>query len=149
MMHDRSGPRLLNAYLLAVDLQMLAYWALASVRALGAVELSETHLYEDYHLPVMVAWNWSFLPMDLVLAVTGLASVYRRKAGLPWRGLAAFSLALSFCAGLMAISFWAIRGEFSWLWWGANAVYMIGPLWFLPRLQAHRPDRLAPAFAQD
>ncbi|MDD9965175.1 MAG: DUF5360 family protein [Myxococcales bacterium] len=142
---SQTPPRLLSTYLLVIDLQMLLYWALACIRALGAADLPDEHLYADYEAPLMVAWNWSFLPMDIVLSATGLVAVYRRRAGLSWRGLAAFSLALTFCAGLMAISFWAIRREFSWLWWGANMVYVLGPIWFLPKLGTDRAPDLAPA----
>ena len=41
------------------------------------------------------------------------------------------SLSLTFCAGLMAISFWAIRGDFDPTWWGVNLALMIWPLFYL------------------
>ncbi len=79
--------------------------------------------------------------MDMILSLTGLASLYLLKKGNPnWRILATFSLALTFCAGLMAVSFWAIRLEFDLFWWGFNLAYVFGALWFVPKLMFHRPN---------
>ena len=132
-------PRFLPTYMLVVDVQMLLYWSLALIRLLFPSGLDSEHLYNDYYNPIMVAWNWSFFPMDMVLSITGLWSlVWLRQQNPNWRLLATFSLALTFCAGLMAISFWAIRLEFDLLWWGFNLAYMVGPLWFVPRLILNR-----------
>jgi hypothetical protein len=53
--------------------------------------------------------------------------------------LAAFSLALTFCAGFMAICFWAIRLDFDPSWWGAYLFLTIWPLFFLPKLVSRAP----------
>jgi hypothetical protein len=42
------------------------------------------------------------------------------------------SLALTSCSGLMAISFWAIRGDFDLSWWLPNLFLLVYPLFFLP-----------------
>ena len=92
-------------------------------------------MYDGYGLPVIDAWNWSFAPLDLGFAITGLASL--RLAGKGdgrWAALAVISLALTFCAGLMAISFWAIRGEFNAGWWIPNLLLMAVAAYWLPRL---------------
>ena len=44
------------------------------------------------------------------------------------------ALVLTCCAGLQAISFWAIRGDFKLGWWLPNLFLMLYPLWFLPAL---------------
>jgi hypothetical protein len=36
----------------------------------------------------------------------------------------------------MALSFWAIRGDFDPTWWAVNAALMIWPLFYLRRLAA-------------
>ena len=41
------------------------------------------------------------------------------------------SLSLMFCAGLMAISFWAIRGSYDLFWWGVNLWLILLSLWAL------------------
>jgi len=129
-------PKFLALFLLIVDIQMLLYWSAAAFRELRPSTLPQDHLYNDYYNPIMVAWNWSFFPLDMILSVTGLVSVYWMRIRHPrWPILATFSLALTFCAGLMAIAFWAIRREFDALWWGSNAAYVVGALWFLARIK--------------
>ncbi|MGH1470362.1 MAG: DUF5360 family protein [Cellvibrionaceae bacterium] len=130
-------PKFLTAFLLIVDIQMLLYWFSSLVRLLWPSTLPNENLYNDYYNPIMIAWNWSFFPMDMVLSITGLWSVYLlRRKNQNWRLLAVFSLALTFCAGLMAVSFWAIRLEFDLVWWGFNLAYILGAIWFIPQLMA-------------
>jgi len=125
-------PRTLKALMLATDLGMLAYWTLTALVALGAVALPGEWLFSDYHDPIVVSWNWSFLPLDLVLSATGLASVALAAQGDPrWRLTASVSLTLTACAGLMAIAFWAIRCDFDLFWWAANLFLLLWPVPFL------------------
>lgn len=92
-------------------------------------------MFKDYQAPIINAWNWSFFPLDMVLSICGLAAIRLHKTNDPrWRPLAAFSLALTFCAGFMAISFWAIRLEFDAGWWAANLFLVVWPLWFLVKM---------------
>ena len=42
-------------------------------------------------------------------------------------------LAPTFCAGFMALSFWAIRLDFDPSWWAANLFLAIWPCGFLPQ----------------
>jgi hypothetical protein len=134
-------PRGLKTSLLITDVGFLLYWALTALAAAGAIHIPAEYLYSDYDDPLVVAWNWSFMPLDVILSIAGIAAVSLHRAGnRSWRGLAVVSLALTFCAGLMAISFWAIRGDFDPTWWGVNLALTVWPLFYLPRLIRPRAD---------
>ncbi|MGH3146903.1 MAG: DUF5360 family protein [Rubrobacter sp.] len=108
--------RLLKPLLLITDLGFVAYW---SVIALDLVPAA--YMFADYHDPALVAWNWSFLLLDLLVSATGLTGLWLRRKGLPsWRGVVLVSLVLTSCAGLQAVSFWALRGDFELAWWLPN-----------------------------
>jgi hypothetical protein len=122
----------LRRLMLVTDISLLAYWSLTALAAAGVIGLPSDWLFSDYHNPIVVAWNWSFLPLDVILSVAGLTSVrlaVRKDAR--WQHYALISLSLTFCAGLMAISFWTIRGEFDPVWWGFNLYLVLWPLPFL------------------
>ncbi len=116
------------------DSLMLLYWSVTGLAALGLVAVPPALLYKGYHQPVLVAWNWSFLPLDLAFSLTGLAAVRRGRAGRPWHGLTLVSLVLTMCAGGMAISFWALTGDFDLAWWLPNLTLLLWPLAWLPGL---------------
>ncbi|MDA9009475.1 YvaD family protein [Alphaproteobacteria bacterium] len=78
------------------------------------------YMYSDYQNPFIVAWNWSFLPLDVLFAVLGLAARFFVQSRSRELILSTLSLALMFCAGLMAVSFWIIQGSFDPFWWGIN-----------------------------
>lgn len=125
----------MKPFLLATDIGFILYWSVTLLMAIGAISLPPEWLFKDYANPIIYAWNWSFFPLDMVLSVCGLMSVRAHNQGHTyWVPLAAFSLALTFCAGFMAISFWVFRGDFDVTWWGVNLALMIWPLFFLPRL---------------
>ncbi|MNZ82790.1 hypothetical protein D3C78_1014970 [compost metagenome] len=99
------------------------YWLII---ALGV--LPKEYGYQDYTNEYLVHWNLSFIPLDLFISLTGLMSIYYyRKRKAVWSPLCLISLALTFCSGLQAIAFWAIRGDFDWLWWVPNVFLMIYP----------------------
>lgn len=104
--------------MVATDLGFLAYWTATASR-----------LIPPYPERVLVEWNWSFLVLDVVAAVTGLLSVplmrRRRSAA---RGLRFVSLALTHAAGLNALMFWAVRGEFDLAWWLPNLWLALFPV---------------------
>jgi hypothetical protein len=136
----------MKPFVLATDVGFLLYWAVSLLLLLvslllllGLEVVPQSWLFKDYDDPIVYAWNWSFFPLDMVLSICGLLALRRYSRGDPsWRGLATFSLALTFCAGFMAISFWAIRLDFDPSWWAANLFLTIWPLFFLPTL-ALRP----------
>jgi hypothetical protein len=89
-------------------------------------------MYDGYGTPIVDAWNWSFAPLDILFAILGLAAVrLAQKQDPRWKMLAVASLSLTFCAGLMAIGFWAISGDYNPSWWIPNLVLMAVPAyWF-------------------
>ncbi|WP_020552476.1 DUF5360 family protein [Embleya scabrispora] len=75
-------------------------------------------------------WNHSFVPLDLAAAVTGLAAVRpgRRTATGYSHPLMLISLVLTGTAGLQAVAFWALRGDFALEWWAPNLFLLLFPL---------------------
>lgn len=122
--------RLLKPLMIATDLGFIAYWLITVTHIIPS-----SLLFRDYSNPIVVHWNWSFLPLDLFISATGIYSlILMRRKILAWRQFAIVSLAFTFVSGLQAIAFWAIAGDFDAWWWGPNLFLMIYPLFFLPRL---------------
>ena len=109
-----------NVLLTITEVGMLAYWVFASLVVLNVLNVSPEFMYSDHENPMIVSWNWSFFPLDILFAIAGLvsrfATLHRRHKEL----LCVVSLSLMFCAGLMAISFWAIEQFHDPFWWGIN-----------------------------
>ncbi len=122
--------RLRRLLLLVTDLGFLAYWALS----LGHV-LPASWLYRDFAEPTTVAWNQSFLPLDLLVSATGLGSVaLEKKCPGSARMLLALSLLGTSISGLQAIAFWAFKHDFDAGWWAANLFLLAWPVPFLIQL---------------
>ncbi len=118
----------LKYFFSVVDIGFIVYWL---ITLLGLVP--DEYLFKDYHNPILVAWNWSFLPLDLFISGTGLSSLWLwRIKHNSWRPLALISLVLTFCSGLQAISFWVLRSDFDISWWIPNLFLLIYPLFFIP-----------------
>ena len=128
-------PRALRAGLLLTDTLFLLYWAAASLGALHLITPPASLMYGGYGEPRVFAWNWSFLPLDLAFSVTGYAAIAAARAGRPgWRPLALISLVLTMVAGGMAVSYWAILGEFDPAWFLPNVALLLWPAPFIPGL---------------
>jgi Family of unknown function (DUF5360) len=112
------------------DLGFIVYWLITALHLIPA-----QYLFQDYTNPILTAWNWSFLPLDLMVSISGLATLwaYNQKLEL-WRSTALISLALTFSSGLNAIAFWIIRADFDPTWWIPNLYLLIYPLFFIPKL---------------
>jgi len=122
--------RTLKSLMLATDIGFIIYWLL-----IGLSLIPKEYLYQDYDNPLLVAWNLSFLPLDLLISGTGLWSMYLYGKGhFKWRPWCLVSLVLTFCSGLQAIAFWSIRLDIDPFWWVPNLFLMLYPLFFLPRL---------------
>jgi hypothetical protein len=120
----------LRYFFLFVDLGFILYWLITILHMIPA-----EYLFQDYQNPILVAWNWSFLPLDLLISATGLSSILLYQRGnAAWRSLAMVSLVLTLVSGLQAISFWVIRGDFMIEWWIPNLFLLLYPLFFLPSL---------------
>jgi len=121
--------------MLITDLGMLAYWATTLLITLSIVNIPGEWLFKDYHDPQVMAWNWSFFPLDILLCATGLWALHReRQNHTDWRIWSAVSMTLTVCAGLMAISYWVLVGDFDVSWWAPNLFLMLWPIPFLARL---------------
>ena len=122
--------KILKHFLLFTDTGFILYWLFTSLHI-----FPEKYLFKDYENPILVAWNWSFLPMELIISFTGILSLFLYKKHLKyWSKLALISLVLTSCSGLQAISFWTLRGDFDLMWWLANLFLLIYPLFFIPHL---------------
>ncbi len=109
-----------NPLLTITEAGMLAYWLFAALVALEAIDVPPQYMYSDHQNPLIVTWNWSFFPIDVLFALSGLASRFLAMSVWKREFLTVVSLSLMFCAGLMAISFWAIQQTFDPFWWGMN-----------------------------
>ena len=128
--------RPLRYALTITDGLFLLYWTLAVLSELSLLQVSPELMYADYRDPRVVAWNWSFFPLDLVFSITGLAAVRASARGNAiWKPLALVSLTLTMTAGGMAISYWIILGEYDPFWFVPNLVLVLWPLVFIPELK--------------
>ncbi len=120
----------LRYFFLVVDIGFIIYWAITALHLIPA-----EYLFNDYSNPILVNWNWSFLPLDLLISATGLSSIYlhsRSRSG--WKNMALVSLVLTSVSGLQAVSYWTLAGETDPAWWIPNLFLLIYPLFFIPRL---------------
>ena len=102
------------------EVGMILYWLFATLVLFEIINVSPEIMYSNYQDETMVAWNWSFLPLDIIFAITGLSARFLNISNTRRSILSIFSLALMFCAGLFALSFWVIESSFDPLWWGIN-----------------------------
>ena len=121
--------------LTVTDVAFILYWTLAALSQVGVIQIPPEWMYANYDQPDVIAWNWSFLPMDLAFSVFGLKAVAAARRGDPaWRPFAIVLLTLTMAAGGMAVSYWAILREFDPSWFLANLALVIWPLFFMRRL---------------
>ncbi|MDX2282774.1 MAG: DUF5360 family protein [Bacteroidia bacterium] len=114
----------------AVDTGFLLYWTVTALHL-----IPPQYLYNDYTSPMLVNWNWSFFPLDMLISATGLYSLWLNRAQRPrWRVFALISLVLTSVSGLQAVSYWALAREFDPVWWIPNGFLLVYPLFFIPRL---------------
>ena len=73
----------LRHFLRITDIAMLAYWAVSGAAIAGLVHMPAAAMYAGYGTPMIDAWNWSFAPLDIGFAITGLVSVRLAGAGDP------------------------------------------------------------------
>jgi hypothetical protein len=128
-------PRAQRWLMLGTDLGFIAYWVLSALHA-----FPPDQLFKDSDNPILQSWNWSFLPVDLLVSASGLGALVlaRRKQAARAASLALISLVLTHTSGLMALSFWVLRADYSLQWWLPNLFLLIYPLPFLARHIAQR-----------
>lgn len=119
----------LKPFFIVTDIGFILYWLLT---LFNLIPLSVA--FKDYHNPIMVAWNWSFFPLDMFVSFTGLSCLYFYRKNDVWKKLCLISLVLTFCSGLQAIAFWAFKGDFDVSWWAINGYLLIYPLYFIYKI---------------
>lgn len=127
--------RRLALALTITDLLFLTYWSVSALDALRLISVPPDLLYAGHHEPRVVAWNWSFLPLDLAFSILGLSAVRAARSGRAiWRPLALMSLVCTMIAGGMAVAYWGLLGEFDPAWFLPNLALLIWPMAFVPGL---------------
>lgn len=122
----------LKYFFLLVDIGFIAYWIITALQL-----IPPEYLYHDYSNPILINWNWSFFPLDILISITGLASIRMYQVNNEnWEKWALASLILTISSGLQAISYWAFAHEFDFGWWSFNAFLILYPLFFLSRWPA-------------
>ena len=120
----------LRYFFLLVDLGFIVYWTITVFHL-----IPDEYLYNDYTNPILINWNWSFFPLDILVSITGLSSIYLYKRGSnKWKVVAFISLLLTSVSGLQAISYWAVSHEFDLTWWLPNLFLLVYPLFFIPKI---------------
>ncbi|WP_282151390.1 DUF5360 family protein [Ruegeria atlantica] len=132
----------MKVLLTVTEAGMLLYWALALAAVAGWQLVPPEQMYSDYENPLIVAWNWSFFPLDVGFAVLGLLGRFWLRDPVLKQLVAVIALSLMFCAGLMALSFWTIRLWFDPIWWGLNLWLVILPVFALVHGQARRERQI-------
>lgn len=120
----------LKKFFLITDMGFVIYWFITLFHL-----IPESLLFKDYINPILVVWNWSFFPLDMLISITGFYGLYLyNKKNILWKKISLISLVLTICSGLQAISFWLIRCDFDPIWWFFNSYLIIYPLFFIKGL---------------
>lgn len=122
--------RSLKILFLITDIGFIIYWAITYLKL-----IPDEYLYQDYSNKLLVIWNLSFMPLDILISITGFMSLcfYKRRNNI-WLPFTLISLILTSVSGLQAIVFWTIKLDFDLTWWLPNLYLLIYPLFFIPSL---------------
>lgn len=118
-----------KAIVWVIDIGFIAYWSLIIFRA-----LPPEVMFEGYELREVQAWNWSFFPLDILAAITGIIGQTTKRFNSSV--FLVISLVLTSVAGGMALAYWIVLGYFEILWWLPNLVLLLFPLWPLYKFAA-------------
>ena len=126
----KPAPKGLFQIFFVVDIGFIIYWTITYLHLLPP-EL----LYKDYTNSILMDWNWSFFPIDMLISTSGLNAIrlFRKKSS-TWVFFALVSLFLTMSSGLMAISFWTFHRDFDLGWWLPNLFLLIYPVFYLRNL---------------
>ena len=123
-----------KAIVWVIDVGFIVYWSLIVFRA-----LPPEVMFEGYELREVQAWNWSFFPLDILAAITGIIGQTTKR--LNSSVFLIISLVLTSVAGGMALAYWVVLGYFDILWWLPNLVLLLFPLWPLHQFAVKNPKR--------
>jgi Family of unknown function (DUF5360) len=129
-------PQSLKTLLFVTDGGFVLYWGVTALLALNLFSIPPEWLFKDYHDLTIIAWNWSFMPLDLLASLSGLIAVRRASIQQHWQTMALISMSLTFCAGFMAISFWTVQRSFDAAWWAPNLFLTFWPLIMASKVRA-------------
>jgi hypothetical protein len=128
----------LKYFFVFIDTAFIIYWSITALHLIPA-----EYLYNDYTNPILVNWNWSFFPLDILVSITGYYSIYlSHKNNQKWRVFALVSLILTCISGLQAISYWILAKDYDLTWWIPNLFLLIYPLFFMPKIIGVLTDNL-------
>lgn len=116
------------------EILMIAYWIAAAALAFGLIYIDPEWMYSDHENPLVIAWNWSFFPIDIAFAALGLFAKFGNMNAARRFKLEITAATLMICAGLMAISFWLITADFNVAWWAVNIWLIVLGLLNLTRI---------------
>lgn len=120
----------LSCFFLLTDTGFITYWLITMLHL-----IPEEYLYNNYKSTILVNWNWSFFPLDMLISFSGLLSIYlQKKNNTRWMKWAFLSLVLTSVSGLQAIAYWTLAGEFDISWWLPNLFLLMYPFFFLPKI---------------
>jgi hypothetical protein len=60
-------PKLLKLFFLVTDSGFVLYWLITAFNW-----LPKDYIFKGYYNPILMAWNWSFLPLDLLKRNIGI-----------------------------------------------------------------------------
>lgn len=121
-------------YFLLVDIGFILYWVITALHI-----IPPEWAYKDYSNPLLVSWNWSFMPIDIAVSMTGLLSLsMQKRKDYRWLSVSLISLILTSASGLMAISFWTMQSDFDITWWLPNLFLLVYPWMFIPQIIGSR-----------
>jgi hypothetical protein len=127
---NTKGMKSLIYFFILVDWSFIAYWLITALHLIPA-----EFLFNDYNNPILVNWNWSFFPLDILVSFSGIYSLYlNRKNNPSWKLFAMISLILTSVSGLQAISYWVLARDFDLSWWIPNLFLLFYPLFYLPKI---------------
>ncbi len=78
-----AAPRGLFGLMVGIDVARLGSWLVIALCGAGMVALPPEQLSSDYASPVVVAWNWPYMPLDVIVSCLALLAAWRDRRSHP------------------------------------------------------------------